>query len=237
MKKNDKKLLNNFRGNYLMSITPITKITEEQLDKAEIGEYFGEVKIGCDIFIPSPQEINLNHCLRFSFNLQIQLTDENKLDIVYDDIKRTKIRVHKRYSNELINLTALNDVFSSKFEDTKFTEFTDECLNEFNNFFDKIKESSFFEFKVSKNKVVPSQNVLQYVKKNINSTIRKTVESLVSGNDDLLFELFKCTESEMEHIEEFAHAIKLAEKTIEYKQLASELNADFKNNKIKKVKI
>jgi len=236
MKKNDKKIISNFRGNYLMSIPSIIKITEDQVDKAEIGEYFGEVKIGCEFFIPNAHEANLNHCLRFSFKLQIQLTEENKLDIVYDDIRRTQIRIHKRHTNELINLTALNDVYSSSFEDVKFSDFTKQSLDEFNNVYEKINESSFFDFKVRKNRLVPSKDVLSYVQNKMNSTIKLTVERLVKGDDDSLFEIYKGSESEMEHIEEFSQAIKLAEKALEYKQLSGELN-NLDKNLNKRVKI
>lgn len=223
MKKNDRKLKENLDKNYLMFFPEIKKAEEKEAEDADLGDYFAETSVSIYFAIPDEQKQERDALIGFkiSYPLRIQLTEENKYDITHDDISQCKIIVYNRYNP--INFNQ-DTIYSNLVTEGKFKNFVSDCSTVIDEYFHKINEQSFFDFKVRKNKVLLNKNLVQYVQKRINSYLNNTVELLNKGDDDSLFEIYKKSELEYERVESLSYAIKSAEKKFEYKQLTIELN-------------
>jgi hypothetical protein len=237
MKKNIKNIQENLSKNYLLTFPEIKKLEEKRADNAELGEYFDNTSISVYFAVPD-EEINSLMGLKISYPFRIQLTEENKYDITHDDLSSCSIVIYKRYNP--INFEQ-DDIYSDSIVEGKFKDFINKSLPIIDEYFDKINEQSFFDFKVRKNKVILDKNLIKYVKKRICSYLNNTVDLLDKGDDDSLYDIYKGSDLEMDRIEALSFAIKRCEKKYEYKQLSIDLNNELNSNKIqnpnKRVKI
>lgn len=240
MKKNDRALKNNLDKNYLMTFPEIKKVEEKQAHEAEVGEYFADTEISVYFAVPDVEETNTFIGFKISYPLQIQLTEENKYDISHQDLYNPKIIIYRRYNPIDFN----RDItYSELVTEGKFSNFVSNCSEAIDEYFQKINEQTFFDFKVRKNKVVLNQSVKKYIQKRICSYLNKTVGLLEQADDDSLFEIYKGGELEMDRVEALSFAIKKSEKKFEYTQMTIELNnqlseeLDNQGNNKKRVKI
>lgn len=218
MKRNDRKNLSN---SYLMTFPQIKEVEERDADAAELGDYFSDTDISVYFAIPDEEDKDEFIGLKISYPLRIQLTEENKYDITHDDLSSCRIIIYKRYNP--INFNT-DTIYSTLVTEKKFSSFVADCSTTIDEYFQRINEQTFFDFKVRKNKVLLNKNLIKYVQKRIFSDLNKTVQLLEKGDDDALFEIHKGSELEMDRIEALAFTIKKAEKQFEYNELTVEFN-------------
>jgi hypothetical protein len=232
MKKNDRTLKNNLAKNYLMTFPEIKKMEEKEADAAGPGDYFADTEISIYFAVPDDEATDAFIGFKISYPLRIQLTEENKYDITYDDLSRCKILIYKRYNPIDFNKDI---IYSELVTEDKFSNFVSNCSQDIDEYFQKINEQMFCDFKVRKNKVILNKNTIKHVQRRICSYLNRTVELLNKGDDDSLFEIYKESELEMDRLEALSFAIKKQEKKFEYTkmtlELNNQLNYEFQNKK------
>lgn len=222
MKKNDKKLMKNFRQSYLMSIKTGLGVLEDEALQAQPGDYFGDVQISFSLYVPENSPIVYG--LKFSYVFQTYLNDNKKYDIVFNNSNRPTIRAVKLHVDEVEQLAGMGDIFIKEFLNTSFSDFVlNDSVKELDKFFAKIDEKMFFDFNVKKSKVNLNKTLLSQLQKNFYIDVSDFIEKMDKQDENFLNKLHKERGVNLETISELRQAVQNAEKIYSYTKLTDEL--------------
>lgn len=229
MKKNDTKLLEDFKQSYFMCIDDTEKLAKSKAIKANPGEHLNGAVISLELYVPIPEEVDSVYRLKLEYIFQVFITEDKKYQITCKNpnknFNRPSVKVNKCKTPDIYYAIGANDAYFTEFYESSFFDFAlKDCINELDIFFKKINVQFFFDQDVQKNKVILSQNLLDSVQNNFHTDINNFIDKLYKEDYDSINTLYSIDTKE---IAGFRQAVKNAEKSYEYTKLKAELTENF----------